>query len=72
MLFRSLHGFKPILFLDDVLSELDEKKRAKLVEILIRGEGQTFITTTDLNVPKTLLEAGAKIFYLKNGEVEPA
>ena len=37
----------PVLLLDDVMSELDETRRAMLVEF-VSEETQTFITTTDL------------------------
>lgn len=40
-------GQNPVLLLDDVMSELDETRRSMLVEY-VRGETQTFITTTDL------------------------
>jgi DNA replication and repair protein RecF len=36
----------PVLLLDDVLSELDRERRARLLE-LVRDEGQTLITTAD-------------------------
>ena len=38
---------RPLLLLDDVMSELDEDRRRALVA-LIRQGGQTVITTTDL------------------------
>jgi DNA replication and repair protein RecF len=37
----------PLLLLDDVLSEFDEKKREFLIEFLRVNEAQTFLTTTD-------------------------
>jgi DNA replication and repair protein RecF len=37
----------PLLLLDDVLSEFDEKKREFLIEFLRANEAQTFLTTTD-------------------------
>ncbi|MCW2951185.1 MAG: replication and repair protein RecF [Conexibacter sp.] len=37
----------PVMLLDDVMSELDDDRRARLVELL-RGAGQSVITTTDL------------------------
>jgi DNA replication and repair protein RecF len=40
-------GQKPLLLLDDVMSELDESRRRALVRVVIRG-GQVIITTTDL------------------------
>ncbi len=39
-------GSPPLLLLDDVMSELDETRRALLVERL--GEGQALLTTTEL------------------------
>ncbi|MGI5940547.1 MAG: DNA replication/repair protein RecF [Thermoleophilia bacterium] len=38
---------RPLLLLDDVMSELDEERRRALVAIVQRG-GQTVVTTTDL------------------------
>jgi DNA replication and repair protein RecF len=40
-------GTPPLMLLDDVMSELDAGRRARLVEVL-RGGGQSLITTTDL------------------------
>jgi DNA replication and repair protein RecF len=40
-------GRPPVMLLDDVMSELDETRRERLVAQL-SGEGQSFITTTDL------------------------
>lgn len=61
-------GEKPILLLDDVLSELDNERQLYLINSL--GENQMFITTTDLigKVARNLPEG--KIFKISNGEVE--
>jgi DNA replication and repair protein RecF len=40
-------GTPPLMLLDDVMSELDGGRRARLIEVL-RGGGQSLITTTDL------------------------
>jgi len=37
----------PVMLLDDVMSELDRERRGRLVELL-RGVGQSVVTTTDL------------------------
>jgi DNA replication and repair protein RecF len=63
-IFERLTGERPILLLDDVLSELDEHRRAKLLE-LVRGY-QTIITTTE----KTPIN-GAKMFHVEQGTVNP-
>lgn len=44
---EELLGQKPVLLLDDVMSELDGVRRAALVEAMERGS-QTFITTANL------------------------
>ena len=45
---KQVLGQNPVLLLDDVMSELDEERRAMLVEF-VSEETQTFITTTDLS-----------------------
>jgi DNA replication and repair protein RecF len=37
----------PVMLLDDVMSELDARRRGALVELLRRGGGQSVITATD-------------------------
>ena len=43
---RARMGESPVLLLDDVLSELDQSRRRRLLGLL-DGQVQTFITTTD-------------------------
>ena len=45
---RDILGRYPILLLDDVMSELDGRRREALVEAMERGS-QTFITTANLD-----------------------
>lgn len=52
----------PILLLDDVLSELDEKRRKKLLEKI--SNIQTILTCTEFNE-----SAPAKLFKVENGKV---
>jgi DNA replication and repair protein RecF len=44
---ESVLGEPPLLLLDDVASELDERRRRMLFEIITGLSGQTFITVTD-------------------------
>lgn len=62
-------GEYPILLLDDVLSELDQKRQTHLLNT-IENKVQTIITTTSTDGidEKTLLRAS--IFKVKNGTVE--
>ncbi len=61
-------GEKPILLLDDVLSELDNERQKYLISSL--GNNQLFITTTDLigSVARSLPEG--KVYQIRNGQVE--
>ena len=68
-IFKSFSGTEPILLLDDIFSELDIKKRNKLLKIINDDDIQSVITTTDLkNIQKKYLE-DAEIFQVKNGNV---
>ncbi|MGH2562228.1 MAG: DNA replication/repair protein RecF, partial [Thermomicrobiales bacterium] len=40
-------GERPVVLLDDVLSELDERHRQMLTEAMMKVGGQVFLTTTD-------------------------
>ena len=61
-------GTSPILLLDDIFSELDIRKRNKLIEYIPNGI-QTIITTTDLkNIQKKIVNQ-AKIFIVDHGNV---
>jgi len=52
-----LHGSPPILLIDDVMGELDAKRRTGLLPLLERAEhsrGQVFMTCTEENWPRDL------------------
>jgi DNA replication and repair protein RecF len=52
-----LHGTPPILLIDDVMGELDEKRRAGFLPLLERSEkvhGQVFMTATGADWPREL------------------
>ena len=69
-IFNNISGSYPILLLDDIFSELDIKKRNKLLKIVNKSGVQSIITTTDLkNINKRYIEDSA-VFFVKNGIVE--
>ena len=69
-IFEEKNGTKPVLLLDDIFSELDIKKRNKLLKIINLDDVQSIITTTDLrNINKKYVE-NAYIFNVNNGNVE--
>ncbi len=69
-IFKDLCGSNPVLLLDDIFSELDIKKRNKLLKFITLSDIQSIITTTDLkNINKKIIDNSA-VFYVKNGIVE--
>ncbi len=69
LIFEDILKTKPVLLLDDIFSELDLKKRNRLLKLIHTGI-QSIITTTDLkNINKKYLE-DAYIYNVKNGKVE--
>ena len=52
-----IHGAPPVLLIDDVMGELDTKRRGGLLPLLERAHharGQVFMTCTDENWPREL------------------
>ena len=69
-IFSNVSGYKPLLLLDDIFSELDIKKRNKLLKFISNERLQTIITTTDLkNINKKYLNE-AYIYEVNNGNIE--
>jgi DNA replication and repair protein RecF len=62
-LVEEISGNQPLLLLDDVMSELDEVRRAALIQA-IDGHIQTIITTTDLSYFDEALLKNAQIVEL--------
>jgi DNA replication and repair protein RecF len=66
-----VHQTYPVLLLDDVLSELDMKKRANLMRFLEGISAQILITATDLTWPDQFGFDRNSIFSVAQGQVEP-
>lgn len=62
-LVEEMLGQKPVLLLDDVMSELDEARRAALVELIEHG-AQTFVTTANLAYFDDAAFAHARVVHL--------
>lgn len=58
-----ISGSRPVLLLDDVMSELDETRRLALASH-VRGAAQTFITTTDISHFSQELLADSRVVRL--------
>jgi DNA replication and repair protein RecF len=66
-----VHSTYPVLLLDDVLSELDVKKRVNLMKFLEGISAQILITATDLTWSDQFGFDRNAIFSVTNGQVEP-
>ncbi len=62
-------GEYPILLLDDVLSELDDVRKTKLLN-LIQGKVQTFLTSTSLDGIHHQVIKNAKKIFIDKGQVK--
>lgn len=67
-LFKKILGYNPVLLLDDIFSEIDIKKRNKIIKFL-NNDIQTIITTTDINEIDEKLIENAQIYNVKNNKV---
>ena len=60
----------PILLLDDIFSELDEKRKKILIEFLRGYKGQLFLTGTNVEKVKSQFkEKKGKVFEIKEGKI---
>jgi DNA replication and repair protein RecF len=67
-----IHGSPPVLLIDDVMGELDVKRRSGLLPLLERAHharGQVFMTCTEENWPRELGRE-LKRWMVKQGTVE--
>lgn len=61
-------GEKPVLLLDDVLSELDLERQQLLFEKI--KEIQTFVTCTDKNIVKNGANSDITFYYIESGNLQ--
>ena len=66
-LLKQENGMYPVLLLDDVFSELDDSRKLYLSGFF--KNIQTFITTTEKEDLKSMVNRDKKIFTIKNGDV---
>lgn len=67
-IFKDRTGQIPLLLLDDIFSELDKKRKNKLIEY-INNFGQVIITTNDIRDINKRKITDAKIFEIKNKNI---
>ncbi len=69
-LLRKTNGTRPILLLDDVLSELDDVKQAAVLRVAASG-GQTLLTVTSPDTARSALP-DATVLHLEAGSIDMA
>jgi DNA replication and repair protein RecF len=62
-------GVPPLLLLDDILSDLDESRRALLVEVVLERAGQAVLTCTEASAAGSAILDRAKLFQVEAGQV---
>ncbi len=67
-LIEEMVGEPPVVLLDDVLSDLDEFRRAQIFALALGG-GQTFLTVTDLAALPPEAIARAQVWRVKEGVI---
>ncbi len=68
---RDQLGEYPLFLLDEVVAELDSKRRAFLLDRL-DGVAQTLLTTTELDIFDADFLARAQVYQVANGQIELA
>jgi DNA replication and repair protein RecF len=66
---RERIGEAPILLLDEVVAELDDQRRAYLLD-RIDGSTQTLVTTTELDIFSPSFIQRAAIWRVQDGQIE--
>jgi DNA replication and repair protein RecF len=64
---RARTGDQPVLLLDDVLSELDERRRAHLLAEVV-GKYQALVTSVEPGCVE-IMPPGARVFMISAGQI---
>lgn len=62
-------GVPPLLLLDDILSDLDERRRAFLVDVVLENAGQAVLTCTEAEAAGERILHQARLFDVHAGTV---
>ena len=67
---RDQLGDYPLFLLDEVVAELDSKRRSFLLDRL-DGGAQTLLTTTELDIFDCAFLERAQLYHVRNGQIQP-
>lgn len=62
-------GEPPLLLMDDILSDLDEGRRSRLLDWVLANAGQTLLTCTEPGAAGPAVLATARILHVEHGAV---
>ena len=62
-------GKPPLLLLDDILSDLDERRRAMLMDWVMEHGGQTILTCTEPAIAGVAIVSQSRVLHVSNGEI---
>lgn len=65
-------GAPPLLLLDDILSDLDERRRGLLVEVALEHAGQAVLTCTEASAAGERILQDAAVYHVEGGTVRAA
>ena len=68
---REAKGEMPLLLLDDILSDLDERRRKSLVSWILDNARQALLTCTEPDAAGTGLIERAALYRVESGRVTP-
>jgi DNA replication and repair protein RecF len=69
MLGAEQRGTPPLLLLDDILADLDEGRRGRLIEWVIAHAGQAVLTCTEIDSVGREIRGRAKLFRVAKGAI---
>ncbi|CAN5402336.1 DNA replication/repair protein RecF [soil metagenome] len=69
---RGVLGTPPLLLLDDILSDLDARRRERLAEIVLERAGQAVLTCTEAEAAGERILKEARVFHVRAGVVSSA
>lgn len=67
---REERGVAPLLLLDDILSDLDEGRRARLVDVVLDRAAQAVLTCTEASAAGEKILSQAQLFEVRSGTVK--
>lgn len=68
---RDQRGEYPLFLLDEVVAELDSRRRGYLLNRL-DGRAQTLVTTTEIEIFSPAFRQRATVYRVENGQISPA